>query len=253
MAKFTDVVRNDLIAYFQTGDQPTQAQFTELITAIQEGIEEHDHSGTGDGDGEENLVGPIRIGAIGVPGAQLDVYDPAVNTAAAFIGFRAEHWKTDGATDETINLFGGRVKLGINDADKTHGECIGMYAIFEMDAGEIGTNIVDKFAAAERIIAKQDGGKIWGDLYGFYLYVDQAVGAEVTDDIKIAWLRGDADGTVGGTVYMLHLDALSNVDYGIYQTGTAPNYLNSSLTITDLAGVGVRNVSADANGKLVIS
>jgi hypothetical protein len=58
MSKYTDAVRNTLIGHFNAGDQPTEAQFTELITKIQEGIEEHDHDGTGDGDGIAAL-GPL--------------------------------------------------------------------------------------------------------------------------------------------------------------------------------------------------
>jgi hypothetical protein len=58
MSKFTDAVRDTLIGHFNAGDQPTEAQFTELITKIQEGIEEHDHDATGDGDGIADL-GPL--------------------------------------------------------------------------------------------------------------------------------------------------------------------------------------------------
>lgn len=58
MPKFTDAVRDTLISYFNAGDQPTEAQFTALITRIQEGIELHDHDGTGDGDGIADL-GPL--------------------------------------------------------------------------------------------------------------------------------------------------------------------------------------------------
>lgn len=58
MAKYTDVIRDAIIANFEAGDQPTAAQFTNWITRIQEGIEEHNHDGTGDGDGIAAL-GPL--------------------------------------------------------------------------------------------------------------------------------------------------------------------------------------------------
>ena len=61
MAKFTDAIRATLTGYFNAGDQPTEAQFTALILAIQEGIEEHQHDGTGDGDGTGILDGPITM------------------------------------------------------------------------------------------------------------------------------------------------------------------------------------------------
>lgn len=47
MTKFTDAIRSGLQAYFQTDDIPTEAQFSEWIQAIQNGIEEHDHLATG--------------------------------------------------------------------------------------------------------------------------------------------------------------------------------------------------------------
>lgn len=51
MAKFTDAIVATLKTYFEAGDQPTEAQFAAWIDDIQEGIEEHNHDGTGDGDG----------------------------------------------------------------------------------------------------------------------------------------------------------------------------------------------------------
>jgi hypothetical protein len=50
MGKFTDVVVATLKAYFETGDTPTEGQFSALIDAIQQGIEEHVHTGLGDGE-----------------------------------------------------------------------------------------------------------------------------------------------------------------------------------------------------------
>jgi hypothetical protein len=51
MAKLTDARVNTLQDHFNSGDQPTEANFADLVQWIQEGIEEHDHDGTGDGDG----------------------------------------------------------------------------------------------------------------------------------------------------------------------------------------------------------
>lgn len=65
MAKFTDAIRATLTGYFNIGDQPTEAQFTALILAIQEGIEEHTHSTGGDGDGSPT-IGPTAFTGVGV-------------------------------------------------------------------------------------------------------------------------------------------------------------------------------------------
>lgn len=61
MAKFTDAVKATLKGYFNAGDQPTELQFAALMDAIQEGIEEHQHDSTGDGDGTGILNGPITM------------------------------------------------------------------------------------------------------------------------------------------------------------------------------------------------
>lgn len=50
MSKLTDAVVTTLKGYFETGDQPTAAQFAALIDGVQQGIEEHDHNEVGDGD-----------------------------------------------------------------------------------------------------------------------------------------------------------------------------------------------------------
>lgn len=61
MSKFTDALTTTLTGFFDAGDQPTAAQFAQLILAIQEGIEEHDHDGTGDGDGITTLAGVLTL------------------------------------------------------------------------------------------------------------------------------------------------------------------------------------------------
>lgn len=60
MSKFTDAVITVIKSYFETGDQPTAAQFAAFIDAVQQGIEEHDHAGLGDGD-----AGSVGTGVIG--------------------------------------------------------------------------------------------------------------------------------------------------------------------------------------------
>lgn len=67
MAKLTDVRVGTLQGHFDAGDQPTEGNFDDLISWIQQGIEEHDHSGTGDGDGVADLVGPVGIGTVTIP------------------------------------------------------------------------------------------------------------------------------------------------------------------------------------------
>jgi len=56
MSKFNNGVVTTLKSYFNAGDQPTEAQFAELIQDIQNGIDEHDHAGLLDGDGKSELA-----------------------------------------------------------------------------------------------------------------------------------------------------------------------------------------------------
>lgn len=104
MAKFTDAVRATLTGYFNAGDQPTEAQFTALILAIQEGIEEHDHSGTGDGDGVNNLIGPVGVGC--APIVLFQVGDTVTAaTGAASPGGASDHCAavTSDTATETVS------------------------------------------------------------------------------------------------------------------------------------------------------
>ena len=41
----------------------------------------------------------------------------------------------------------------------------------------------------------------------------------------------DLDGTVTGDAYMIYLDERSNVDYGIYQDGTAENVFGGDVNV----------------------
>ncbi|HUW31972.1 MAG TPA: hypothetical protein VM223_10195, partial [Planctomycetota bacterium] len=56
-------------------------------------------------------------------------------------------------------------------------------------------------------------------------------GNEVKDDLRGIHVFVDADGTVGGDVVMIWLDEGSNIDYGIYQDGTATNHLGGDTSI----------------------
>lgn len=97
MPKFTDLIRDAIIANFEAGDQPTAANFAEWILAIQEGIELHDHSGTGDGDGANNLVGPVGIGI--APTDTLHVL-----TATSWAGFLLENQEVNANASYMLTL-----------------------------------------------------------------------------------------------------------------------------------------------------
>lgn len=114
MSKFTDAVVTTLKAYFETDDEPTEAQFAEWIDKIQQGIEEHDHLGVGDGDtakidhgaGLSGLTDDDHTQYLLVDGTRLESVAPGHRQllgAAAVAGVAVE-LIADGATDVTTIL-----------------------------------------------------------------------------------------------------------------------------------------------------
>lgn len=112
MAKLTDARVATLKAHFNTGDQPSEANFADLIQYIQEGIEDHQHDGTGDGDGTGILDGPITIADgnwLGI-GAALEriVFDAAgdisVMGANFSVGSLVPIFKLEGANSGSCQL-----------------------------------------------------------------------------------------------------------------------------------------------------
>ena len=59
MSKFTQGVRDALALFFDQGDVPTPDQFHELIQAVQDGIQEHEHLATGGPGTGTGKTGPL--------------------------------------------------------------------------------------------------------------------------------------------------------------------------------------------------
>ncbi|KKL14356.1 hypothetical protein LCGC14_2516480 [marine sediment metagenome] len=99
MSKFTDAIKTTLKSYFEKGDQPSAAQFAAWIDAIQEGIEEHQHLGTGgagSGTGDAASLMPVVDGATTVGYAR--------SIAANDVGATAKTIIADGTGDVTAIL-----------------------------------------------------------------------------------------------------------------------------------------------------
>lgn len=214
MAKFTDAVRNVLVGYFNAGDQPTEAQFTELITAIQEGIEEHDHSGTGDGDGVSDLVGPLT-------GTGLDVPDDWY----IGIGAALERITFDAAGDVTIG--GANFGVGVGTPLKrAHVRESGIAGGFTVDANVRTVLVLEEGVSGARLClaAPSDGSS--------------AIDFSDEDDWNVGEiLYNHADNFM--TFRVNDAERVRITDAGV-------------VKIAGLAGVGVRNVSVDADGNLVV-
>ena len=141
MPKYTDVIRDGLQDFFDAGDQPSEANFDELILRIQEGIEEHDHDGTGDGDSSVALTGVLMADNawIGI-GAALEriVFDTAGDVAvmgASFgVGLLAPGWAFEVYGDQA----GAYIAYFFNDGNNINRHGIGVQGGAD-DPATVGT------------------------------------------------------------------------------------------------------------------
>lgn len=198
--------------------------------------------------GNENLIttGTFGSGAITSSGtvvapalnaANLTLTTPGqisvavnIDTAADFTGTKLWYVKTAGASDEDDHFYGSYTIAEMNQAAATIGYLYGSLSYSRITAGNVGAVGQDRFLVGHLANADLDGGKVWGNAYGLFAKVDQEAGNEVTGNIYGIISEVDADGTVGGNVYMLYLDEKSNVDYGAYQSGTAPNVFGGTIS-----------------------
>ncbi len=99
MTKITDAEVAKLKEYFETDDEPSGAQFADLIEAIQEAAQEHQHldtGGVGSGTGDAASLMPVVDGATTVGYAR--------SIAANDVGATAKTIIADGTGDVTAIL-----------------------------------------------------------------------------------------------------------------------------------------------------
>jgi len=152
------------------------------------------------------------------------VQDETVDTADHYYGIYNEQVKTAGATGAADDFFGfynltemdqagGEVRYldGIvNELTFTDGEAFDLdvfYSLIDANAGTVGNSI-----------------------YGGHIKLDIEAGVTVGNDIFGLYVEVDTAADPTGDVIMLYLDETAGVDYGIYQGGTAPNFLGGQLT-----------------------
>ncbi len=83
-----------------------------------------------------------------------------------------------------------------------------------------------------------NGGTVTRDVYGIWTNVDiEAAMTSIGGNVYGHYIQVDADKDPTGTVYCIYMDDLTNVDYGIYQNGSADNYLGGTATINGLLTV----------------
>ena len=193
----------------------------------------------------------------------LAVGDITVSTTTDFYGLVSDHTKTAGATDQVDNIYGLRSAMTMNHGAGTIGDVYGAHLTGRMEAGTLGTgaeSLYGTFTTAHmiggtaaddifgmQILTNGDGGTVTDDVYGTFTSVDlEAAMTSIGGDVFGSYIIVDADEDPVGTAYMLYLDELTNVDFGIFQNGTAANQLGGALTVTAVinTSVGVDAVGA---------
>jgi len=77
-----------------------------------------------------------------------------------------------------------------------------------------------------------DGGSVDADVIGAIVEVDlESAMSSIGGNVYGIYLKVDADEDPAGNAYMLYLDEQTNIDYGIYQNGTADNYFGGAVGI----------------------
>ena len=136
-----------------------------------------------------------------------------------FYGIAGIVIKTAGASTNADSFIGLFAQSHMSQAGGTIGDLYGADIQAQLDDGNVGDGSLAADAYAMSTLLNMDGGKVWGGAYGLRAYVDQEAGNEVVGDIAVITARGDFDGTTGGTTYLVKLEGLTNIDYGLYETG----------------------------------
>jgi len=173
----------------------------------------------------------IGVYAAATAGSPLWIYDATYETTTPYYGIYEYVMKTAGATDAGDSIVGGYLRVGVNHNGSTVGALAGFRVGAILDDGGVGdgTHAYDMYGFESQ--CDLNGGKVWGDAYGMWTIVDQEAANEVVDDVFGHYISVDAAGTVGDKVYMLYLKEVSNVDYGIYQDGSAKNVFGGDVEI----------------------
>ncbi len=177
--------------------------------------------------------GNLGIGT-GTPAGHLTVQDNAVDTTATYYGAIIEHQKTAGATDGSDVLYGISNGMVFNQAGGTIGTLWGIASTSNIIDGTIDD---DFYGISVKAILT--GGIVSNDVFGIYVYVDQAAGNTISGDSFGAYIDADYNGTLTGTSYMLYLNERTGIDFGIYQSGSAPNYFGGAFQIDGTVTTGI--------------
>jgi len=177
--------------------------------------------------------------------------DQTLDSSTTFTGINVDYRKTLGNAGTTHDHNAFSSKMYLNDASDSIGKVQGTLSY----AGILSLGGTASYVRGGLYFANLDAGIVTNDAQAGYFYVDQEIANTVSGDINGIRVRVDADGTVTGNTSMIYLEENSNVDYGIYQDGTAPSVFGGNIFAVDGTFSGDLNVSGNAliNGSVNIS
>lgn len=200
---------------------------------------------------------------------RVNILDLLIDSDKPWWGLSGQMSKTAGATnrfDDYQLLFFDSI---INQNGGTIGNLYGTYINIDLTDGDVGDAVGDKEAIALRqwLDIGSSGGKVFGEaygiqstniirtlgevtsnvfgiynnvaiensatvggsVYGYFQYVDAGTTTAITGNVYGLYLDIDND-TAGNTTYQIYSNERSNIDWFLYQNGTAPSLLGGTLT-----------------------
>jgi len=153
----------------------------------------------------------------------------SVNTTASFIGITNSNSKTAGVTDASDTFTGFLNSTTVDQSGGVIGPLVGFNNSSNL---EDGTVTGDAKGIYNNVSG--NGASVTADVYGIHNKV-AVVGADSGANVYGHYIDVGSNGAPSGTAYMLYLNEGANVDYGIYQNGTAPNLFGGVINLRDSA------------------
>jgi len=194
------------------------------------------------------------IGSTPSVGTSFQIVASSIDTADTYKGFAVSLSKSAGATDASDFLIGSQVSASLNQTGGVMGEIIGASSSASLSSTGTTTELVGNDIVVQNF---STGLGVTGWMIGQKTFVrNLGPSAVMSGDIAGHYVEMDIDGTSSGTAYMQYFNELSNIDYCIYQNGTAPSRFGGPVTFdggATFASLDVGNNTGAADAILDVS
>jgi len=196
----------------------------------------------------------LGIGVAGEPPTKrmIYAYNTALSTNTLFYIMHGEVTKTAGGTDTNDHMRGLYTRITINDTGATHGELSALDSVAKLVDGEVGASGTSRVIMGVRAQAEQNGGIVWGSVYGIFNVVSQS-GGTIKQNVYGNFVSMSLNGTIDGTSYGIYLTETGSPDYGFYQDGTAQNVFGGDITAANYTAANLFTACATSAGSLDFS